>query len=221
MKKQQVLEKIREAGIVPVIRAGSVESALEISEAILDGGISCLEITLTIPGALRVIRELNEKFGEKILIGAGTVLDAEAARNCLEAGANFIVTPYLNVETIGFCNRFELAICAGALTPTEIFTAWKAGADCVKVFPASAVGGAGYLKSIRAPFPDINLMPTGGINLENINEYVAAGAFAVGVGGELADAKILASKGKSHIRHLAQLYREKILSLTGENSEKN
>lgn len=212
MSKREVLGKIRETGVVPVIRADSPESALEVCEAILEGGINCLEVTMTVPDALHVIRDLNEKYGDKVLIGAGTILDAQMAQNCVEAGAKFIITPFLSVETIEFCNRAETVICAGALTPTEIFTAWRAGADCVKVFPASAAGGASYLKSILAPFPQINLIPTGGVNLETLSDYFAAGAYAVGVGGELADAKILRSKGREEIGRLAALYREKVLA---------
>lgn len=217
MTKREVLDKIREAGVVPVIRADSPESALEVCEAILEGGINCLEVTMTVPDALRVIGELDEKYGDEVLLGAGTVLDAQMAQSCVEAGAKFIITPFLSLETIEFCNRVETVICAGALTPTEIYTAWRAGADCVKVFPASAAGGASYLKSILAPFPQISLIPTGGVNIETIGDYFAAGAYAVGVGGELADAKILRAKGREEIIRLAALYREKFLTAKAKN----
>lgn len=222
MSKREVLDKIREAGVMPVIRADSAETALQIAEAILDGGIDCLEITMTVPNALQVIKTLDEKFGGRAMIGAGTVLDAAMAEGCLAAGAKFIITPYLNVEIIEFCNRAETVICAGALTPTEIYTAHRAGADCVKVFPASAMGGASYLRAVRAPFPQIKLVPTGGVNLDNIGEFFAAGAFGVGVGGELASGKLLAAKGRAEITRLATLYREKCAvakSLDGSREE--
>lgn len=219
MTKQEVLGKIQESGIVAVVRANSAVSAMQVCEAILDGGINCLEITLTVPDAINVIRDLNNKFGEQVLIGAGTVLDANIARDCIEAGSQFIVTPYLSLETIDFCRDSEKVVIAGALTPTEIFTAWKAGSDCVKVFPVNAVGGAGYLKSIQAPFPDIKLLPTGGINLENVSEFSGANIFAVGVGGELADANMLQLKGKWEITNLAHLYQNKFLGVRGRTPD--
>lgn len=206
-RNQEVLRSIESAAVVPVVRASSAETAARICEAIVAGGINCLEVTLTIPDALPLIRNLRERFGETVLLGAGTVLDVAAAGKCLDAGAQFIITPYLNPEIIEFCQSAGAVVCAGALTPTEIFSAWRAGAHCVKVFPASAAGGANYLKAIRAPFPEIRLVPTGGVDLANVAEFFAAGAFAVGVGGELADEKILSSRGAAEITRLATRYR--------------
>ena len=188
MTKAEVLARIREVGLLPVLRASSVDEALALAAAIEAGGVPVLEVTMTVPGALEVIRRLAAEAGDRLLIGAGTVLDAERARECIGAGAQFIVSPALNLKTIEHCNREGVAVFPGALTPTEIWTAWQAGADVVKVFPASAVGGAKYLKAIKAPLPQIELVPTGGVSLATAQEFLEAGAFALGVGGELVDA---------------------------------
>lgn len=187
MDKTQVLEQIRKVGILPVLRAGSVKQALAIAEAIKAGGITAIEVTMTVPGAIDVIRQLAEQSGDNILLGAGSVLDPETARACLLAGARFIVSPTLNLKTIEMCHRYGVAVCAGALTPTEILTAWEAGADVVKVFPCSAMGGASYLKAVRAPMPQLKLIPTGGVSLSTAESFLAAGAFALGVGGDLVN----------------------------------
>jgi len=179
-----VVDRIREIGIVPVVRASSSEEALAAVEAIRAGGIPILEITMTVPGAVRIIEELAK---HDALIGAGTVLDAETARQCIDAGARFIVSPSLDIPTIETCNALDVPVFPGALTPTEVVTAWKAGADAVKIFPANAVGGATYLKSLKAPLPQIELIPTGGVSLKNAGELIAAGAFALGVGADLVD----------------------------------
>ena len=181
------VERIREIGIVPVVRATSAAEAFEAVEAIREGGIPILEITLTVPGAVQIIGELSRRIGDDALIGAGTVLDAEAARSCIDAGARFIVSPSLDLPTIDLCRRLGVPVFAGALTPTEIVTAWKAGADAVKVFPANAVGGPAYLKSVKAPLPQIRLLPTGGVSLTNAADFIHAGAFALGVGADLVD----------------------------------
>ena len=181
----EVLSRIHSIGIMPVVRATSPEAALQVVDAIREGGIPILEITLTVPGAVQIIADLAKRIGDEALIGAGTVLDSDAARACVDAGARFIVTPALDVPTIETCRKLGVPIFAGALTPTEILTAWKAGADAVKVFPAGAVGGATYLKSVKAPLPQIELVPTGGVNLKNAADFIAAGAFALGVGADL------------------------------------
>jgi 2-dehydro-3-deoxyphosphogluconate aldolase/(4S)-4-hydroxy-2-oxoglutarate aldolase len=188
MTKAEVLGWIREVGLLPVLRANSVDEALALAAAIEAGGVTVLEVTMTVPGAVELIRRLVAEAGDRLLIGAGTVLDAEKARECMDAGAQFIVSPALNLKTIEVCNRDGVAVLPGALTPTEILTAWEAGADVVKVFPASAVGGAKYLKAIKAPLPQIELVPTGGVSLATAQEFLEAGAFALGVGGELVDA---------------------------------
>jgi 2-dehydro-3-deoxyphosphogluconate aldolase/(4S)-4-hydroxy-2-oxoglutarate aldolase len=198
MDKKSVRDRIIEIGIVPVIRASSQREALMAAEAVAEGGIPIVEITMTVPGAVEVIRELAKSNAAKILIGAGTVLDAEAAQRCRDAGAEFLVSPALNVETIEFANKEDLLIMAGALTPTEIVKAWKAGADFVKVFPCGQVGGAKYIKAIKWPLPQIPLVPTGGVNLNTAAEFLEAGAEALGVGGELVYADALKS-GKPEI----------------------
>jgi len=198
MKKEDVLERIREVGLLPVLRAKSVDEALALAEAIEAGGVTALEVTMTVPGAIEVIRQLARETQGRILIGAGTVLDPETARACMLAGAAFIVSPSLNVKTIELCRRYSVPVMPGALTPTEVLTAWEAGADVVKVFPCSALGGASYLKALKAPLPQIELIPTGGVSLSTAAEFLAAGAFALGVGSDLVNTKAIAD-GKPEI----------------------
>jgi 2-dehydro-3-deoxyphosphogluconate aldolase/(4S)-4-hydroxy-2-oxoglutarate aldolase len=193
MDKQKVRERILEIGIVPVVRASSPREALLASEAVYAGGIPIVEITMTVPGALEVIRELAKDNTSKILIGAGTVLDLEAAQRCRDAGAQFLVSPGLNLQTVEFAVREKMLIMAGALTPTEIITAWNAGADFVKVFPCGQLGGAKYIKALKGPLPQIAMVPTGGVNLNTAAEFLEAGAAALGVGGELVQAEALKS----------------------------
>lgn len=210
MKKEKVLSFIKNLGIVPVLRADSAAEAVQMAEAIIAGGINCLEVTMTVPDAVSVIETLSQKYGEDVLIGAGTVLDVETAQKCLDAGAKFLVTPCLIPEIVKLCNLREIAVCAGALTPTEVFTAWQTGADVVKVFPASAMGGAGYLKALKSPFPNIEIMPTGGVSLENIAEFLKAGVVAVGVGGELVSTRLLREGKAEEMTRTARKYLEKI-----------
>lgn len=179
------LDRIRQIGIVPVVRARSADEAMGFVDAIRAGGIPILEITMTVPGAVGVIAALTKRLGDDALIGAGTVLDADSARACVDAGARFIVSPALNVPTIEACRKLDVPVFPGALTPTEIVTAWRAGASAVKVFPAGAVGGAAYLKSVKAPLPQIELIPTGGVSLKTAADFIAAGAIALGVGADL------------------------------------
>jgi 2-dehydro-3-deoxyphosphogluconate aldolase/(4S)-4-hydroxy-2-oxoglutarate aldolase len=193
MNKKSVHDRIVEIGIVPVVRASSAGEALIAAGAVAEGGIPIVEITMTIPGALEVIRELARSNSLAVLIGAGTVLDAEAAKRCVDAGAQFLVSPALNLETIEFAGKQGLVMIAGALTPTEIVKAWKAGSDFVKVFPCGPVGGAKYIKALKGPLPQIPLVPTGGVNLTTAAEFLEAGAEALGVGGELVEAHALKS----------------------------
>ncbi|MBA4125027.1 MAG: bifunctional 4-hydroxy-2-oxoglutarate aldolase/2-dehydro-3-deoxy-phosphogluconate aldolase [Acidobacteria bacterium] len=206
MSKTEVIEKIREVGIIPVVRAGSHEEAQTVIKALIAGGINVLEVTMTIPNAVELIARLTGEYRNATVIGAGTVLDRQSAEKCIEAGAKFIVSPILDLETVSFCNENEIAVLAGALTPTEIFTAWKAGADLVKVFPVSAMGGVSYLKAIKTVFPQIEFVPTGGINLENAVDYIKSGAFAVGIGGELTKGQesIISEKARN-IRNIIKL----------------
>jgi len=187
MKKDAVLSAIIEIGIVPVVRTDSADSAIRAIEAIYRGGIRAAEITMTVPGAIRALEKVADKFGDQIVLGAGTVLDPETARACMLAGAEFFVTPSLNLATIEMAKRYSKVITPGALTPTEVVTAWQAGGDAIKIFPCSAVGGAKYIKSLRAPFPQIEMIPTGGVNLETAGDFLRAGACAVAVGAELID----------------------------------
>jgi len=191
LDKQKVRERILEIGIVPVVRASSPKEARMAAEAVCEGGISIVEITMTVPGAVEVIRELAKRAGTEILVGAGTVLNAEMARRCVEAGAEFLVSPGFHRGMVEFAVREGKLVMAGALTPTEVITAWEAGADFVKVFPCGLVGGAKYIKALRGPLPHVPLVPTGGVNLETAGEFIAAGAAALGVGGELVSAEAL------------------------------
>ena len=191
LEKSAVLKSLRTLGLVPVLRAESEAQALALAGAIAAGGVTTLEVTMTVPGAIRVMRTLAERRPD-ILVGAGTVLDAETARMCILEGAQYIVSPALNLKTIEMCHRYGVPVLPGALTPTEIVTAWEAGADVVKVFPASALGGAKYLKSVKAPLPQVEMVPTGGVALATAMEFLEAGAFALGVGADLGDAKAIA-----------------------------
>ncbi|HJT71186.1 MAG TPA: bifunctional 4-hydroxy-2-oxoglutarate aldolase/2-dehydro-3-deoxy-phosphogluconate aldolase [Terriglobales bacterium] len=191
MDKNSVRKRIIEIGIVPVVRASSKRDALLAAEAVAEGGIAVVEITMTVPGAVDVIRELAKSNSAGVLIGAGTVLDAEAAKKCRDAGAEFLVSPALNVETIEFATKEGMLMMAGALTPTEIVKAWKAGSDFVKVFPCGQVGGAKYIKALKGPLPQIPLVPTGGVNLNTAAEFLEAGAEALGVGSELVQSDAL------------------------------
>jgi 2-dehydro-3-deoxyphosphogluconate aldolase/(4S)-4-hydroxy-2-oxoglutarate aldolase len=195
--KNRVLKEIEESGLLPVLRADSSEQAVAIADAIVAGGISVLEVTMTVPGAIDVIRTLVKQ-SKGLLIGAGTVLDSETARACMLAGAQFIVSPTLNLKTIALCLRYGVAVIPGALTPTEVLTAWEAGADIVKVFPCSAVGGPKYLKALHGPMPQLKLIPTGGVSLATAEEFLRSGALALGVGSDLVDTKAVA-QGKPEI----------------------
>jgi 2-dehydro-3-deoxyphosphogluconate aldolase / (4S)-4-hydroxy-2-oxoglutarate aldolase len=191
MNKSEVLKQIKEVGIIPVVRATTADEAMRAIDAIREGGIAVLEITMTVPGAVDVIEQVTARFGNDALVGAGTVLDAETAKACIAAGAQFIVSPALNMETIAYCRAQDVAVMPGALTPTEVVEAWNAGADLVKVFPAGAVGGASYLKALKAPLPQIELVPTGGVSLKTAADFIKAGAAALGVGADLVDIKAI------------------------------
>jgi 2-dehydro-3-deoxyphosphogluconate aldolase / (4S)-4-hydroxy-2-oxoglutarate aldolase len=187
MSKQHVLENVERVGLVPVVRASNAELAARAVEAMLAGGVSIFEITMTVPDAVRLIGALCDRYAGRAVVGAGTVLTVDQARACIDAGAQFVVSPGLDVPTVEYCRSRDVAVMPGSLTPTEVITAWKAGADMVKIFPCSALGGAKYLKALKAPLPDVKLLPTGGVSLTTLHEYVAAGASALGVGAELVD----------------------------------
>jgi len=206
MEKVWVLKRIEEVGIVPVVRASSSEEAVTVAEIIREGGIPIVEITMTVPGAITVIAELSKRYGDEVLIGAGTVLDPETARSCIAAGAQFIISPALNIQTIELCKVQRIAIFPGALTPTEVVTAWDAGADAVKVFPCSALGGASYLRALKAPLPDVKLVPTGGVSLATAKDFIAAGAWALGVGADLVNTKAIKAGDRESVVAAARSY---------------
>ena len=189
--KREVIQTIRDIGVIPVVRATTADEAMRAIDAIREGGIPVLEITMTVPGAVKLIEEVAKRYGDAALVGAGTVLDPETATACIESGAKFVVSPALNLETIACCRKLDVAVMPGALTPTEVVQAWNAGADFVKVFPAGAVGGPSYLKSLKAPLPQIELVPTGGVSLKTAADFIRAGAAALGVGADLCDIKAI------------------------------
>ena len=193
MDRQKVRDRIVEIGVVPVVRASSAEEARMAADAVREGGIPIAEITMTVPGAVEVIRELTKSSPGGVLVGAGTVLNVEAAKQCLDAGAEFLVSPGLNLQVIQLAAQEGKLMMAGALTPTEVMMAWDAGSDFVKVFPCGQVGGAKYIKALKGPLPQVPLVPTGGVNLNTAAEFIEAGAAALGVGGELVRTDALKS----------------------------
>lgn len=195
MSRQTTLERIEALGIVPVVRAPSAALARRAALAVLAGGIDVLEITMTVPSALDVLSSLARDLGDGVVLGAGTVLDAESVRACVEAGAQFIVSPGLDLATVRAAQDLSVAVMPGALTPTEVMAAWRAGADMVKVFPCSALGGAEYIRALKAPFPAVRLLPTGGVDRRTAGDYLRAGATALGVGTALVDIAVLERDG--------------------------
>jgi len=192
------MKRVLATGIVPVVRAPSAEVALQVVDAIRAGGVDIIELTMTVPGAPKVIEQLVRRYGSDVVVGAGTVLDADTARTCISAGAQFIVSPALDEGTIQLCRAEGIAVMPGALTPTEVVRAWKAGADVVKVFPCGAVGGASYIRALKAPLPQIELMPTGGVSLKTAAEFIQAGACALGAGADLVDL-VAIKEGKAEL----------------------
>ena len=217
MTKGQILSFITDIGIVPVVRTSSVESALKAVEAIYNGGIRAAEITMTVPGAIRALEKAADAFGDRLVLGAGTVLDPETARACMLAGAEFFVSPNLKLATIEMAKRYSKVVMPGALTPTEVLTAWEAGADIVKVFP-SDVTGPGYLKALLGPLPQVRLMPTGGVNLKTAADFLRAGACALGMGGALADPKAIAARDFGKIESVARQFVEIVKGVRGEGT---
>ncbi|MFO0906097.1 MAG: bifunctional 4-hydroxy-2-oxoglutarate aldolase/2-dehydro-3-deoxy-phosphogluconate aldolase [Pirellulales bacterium] len=199
------LERVLQQGIVAIIRAPSGDLLADVAEALVAGGVEVMEVTFTIPGALRVLERVADRLGDRILLGAGTVLDTETARAAILSGAEFIVSPSTNVDIIALCKRYSKLVMPGAFTPTEVITAWQAGADIVKVFP-SDVHGPKYLKALRGPFPQVRLMPTGGVTLETAADFLKAGACALGVGGSLVEPKALADRDLARIETLARQF---------------
>ena len=206
MTRDQAAATIREVGLIPIVRATSARHALQAAEAVCAGGIPIVEITMTVPGAIDLIAQLARTLGSEILIGAGTVLDAETAQRCIDAGAEIIVSPGLDMATVQHVNRQGKLMAAGGLTPTEVIQAWKAGSDFVKIFPCGAVGGAKYIRSLKAPLPQIPMIPTGGVNFETAADLIRAGAEPLGVGAELVSAAALQSGNIKEITETARKF---------------
>jgi 2-dehydro-3-deoxyphosphogluconate aldolase/(4S)-4-hydroxy-2-oxoglutarate aldolase len=204
MSRLEICRRIEETGIVPVVRAPSPEVAVAACHAVYAGGVDIVEVTMTVPGALDVIAQLAQEFSGRVLVGAGTVLDAQTARACITAGAEFVVSPGLDVEIIRVCHSLGRPCMPGVLTPTEIMIAQKAQADICKVFPCSAVGGPDYLDALRGPFPRLKFMPTGGVDLQTAADYLKAGAVALGLGSALVDTKVLEREGPEPISERAR-----------------
>lgn len=205
MSRETTLKRVLDCGIVAVVRAESGELLAKVVEALAEGGVTAAEITFTVPDAVEVIRAVRKQLGDSVVLGAGTVLDTETARAALLAGAEYIVSPTVNVDVIRLCRRYDKAVFPGAFTPTEVLTAWEAGADVVKVFPAE-VGGPSYLKALRGPLPQIKLMPTGGVDLNTAEAFLKAGACCLGLGGSLVEPKAVASGDFARLRDLAAQY---------------
>ena len=205
MSKETHLQQVLSCGIVAVVRSRDSLQLVEVARALADGGVNVIEITMTVPDALDVVRTVRKTLGDRILLGAGTILDPETARAALLAGAEFLVAPTLNLDVIRLCQRYDKLVMPGAFTPTEILTAWEAGADIVKVFPADAVG-PGFLRAVRAPLPQVKLMPTGGVDLNTAADFLKAGACCLGVGGQLVEPKAVAERNFDRIRELARQY---------------
>ena len=205
MSRHEDLQRVLDGGIVAIIRAPSSEQLVQVAEALYEGGIDVIEVTFTVPGVLDILRDVRTALGEKILLGAGTVLDCESARAAMLAGAEFIVSPVMNLDVVRLCHRYDKLVMPGAFTPTEILTAWEAGADVVKVFPADAAGPS-YLKALRGPLPQVRLLPTGGVNLETLGDFLDAGACAVGLGSALVEKQALETGDMNRLRDLAGRY---------------
>lgn len=199
------LQRVLNGGIVAILRARSGELLVDVAEALYEGGIDVIEVTFTVPRVLEIISAVRDRLGDRILLGAGTVLDAESARAAMLAGAEFIVTPTVCRPAIELCRRYDKLVMAGAFTPTEILTAWEAGSEIVKVFPAD-VGGPAYLRAVHGPLPHVRLLPTGGVNLETLADFVRAGASAVGLGSALVEKEALENGDMERIRALATRY---------------
>ncbi len=200
------LRRIHDVGVIPVIRAKSSQTAVDVAAALIDGGLTVAEITMTVPDALGALELVAQRFGTAAVIGAGTITTVDMAEQAIDAGATFLVTPCVLADVIAAARERNVAIICGALTPTEIVMAQRAGADAIKVFPASAVGGPAYLRSLRGPFPTLDLIPTGGVSLDLVETYIKAGAFAIGAGSELVHADFIARKDFAAIGALGRQF---------------
>ncbi len=214
MPQDATLQRILDGGIVAIVRAPSGEMLADLGEALLAGGIACMEVTFTVPEAHRVLEHLRHRLADRLVLGAGTILDTETARIALLSGAEFLVTPTLNVEVIRLCRRYSKPVFPGAMTPTEILAAWEAGADVVKVFPSEVLGPA-YLRAIHGPLPQVRLMPTGGVNLQTAADFLRAGACALGLGTALVERQALQQRDWARIESLARQYVQIVREVRG------
>lgn len=217
MNKETICSRIEEIGIIPAIRLSSTEDALFAAEAVSSSGVPIVEVTMTVPGAVKVIQSLQSQAPD-VIVGAGTVLDVETARRCLDAGAGFLTTTGLDMDVVEFAVKNRVTIFPGALTPTEIMIAWKAGVDFVKVFPCSAVGGPSYIRALRAPFPHVRFIAAGGVNQTTLADFISAGAVAVGIGSDLIHQEAIHRRERDWIRELARRYAGIIKQVRGERT---
>jgi 2-dehydro-3-deoxyphosphogluconate aldolase/(4S)-4-hydroxy-2-oxoglutarate aldolase len=209
MTKTEKLDLIRQTGIIAIMRAQGSDQLIAAADAIQAGGVRAIEVTMNTPGALRVIEEASKRYGEEVLFGAGTVLDAETARAAILAGADFVVSPSLNLDMLAMCNRYSIPLTPGCYTPTEMLKAWEAGADMVKLFPAS-VGGPSLIKAIRAPLPQLEIVPVGGVNLDTAADFIRNGAAALGVGSDLVSQKLLDERNMEELTRRAAAFIEQV-----------
>ncbi|HEX4610584.1 MAG TPA: bifunctional 4-hydroxy-2-oxoglutarate aldolase/2-dehydro-3-deoxy-phosphogluconate aldolase [Urbifossiella sp.] len=205
MSRERYLQRVLDCGIVAVVRHTDPGPLVEVVKALADGGVTVAEVTFTVPNAVEVIREARKQLGDRVLLGAGTVLDPETARAAFLAGAEFVVAPNINLDVIRMCRRYDKLVMPGAFTPTEVVTAWEAGADIIKVFPADVVGPA-FFKALKGPLPQVKLMPTGGVDLTTAADFLKAGAVCLGVGGQLVEPKAVAAGDFARITALAREY---------------
>jgi 2-dehydro-3-deoxyphosphogluconate aldolase/(4S)-4-hydroxy-2-oxoglutarate aldolase len=205
MAKETQLQQVLDSGVVAIVRSQDSQQLVDVVRALIEGGVSTVEITMTVPGALDVVRQVRQTLGDKVLLGAGTILDTETARLALLAGAEYLVSPTLNLDVIRMCQRYDKLVMPGAFTPTEILAAWEAGADIVKVFPADVVGPA-FFKALKGPLPQIRVMPTGGVDLTTAATFLKAGACCLGVGSQLVEPDAVAQRNFSRITELARQY---------------
>lgn len=217
MTKEENRKRIVDVGIIPVVRASSAHQALMAVEAICAGGIPIAEVTMTVPGAIEVIGRLAKTAGSDILVGAGTVLNIAMAQQCLDAGAEFLVSPGFDAPTVKYARERGILVIPGALTPTEVITAWNAGGDLIKIFPCGMVGGAKYIKALKGPLPQVPTIPTGGVNLETAADFILAGAEALGLGGELVSGSALKSGKTNEITDAARRF----VALVGEARQRS
>jgi 2-dehydro-3-deoxyphosphogluconate aldolase/(4S)-4-hydroxy-2-oxoglutarate aldolase len=214
--REETKQTLEEVGLIPVLRASSVQLGHALVDAMMAGGVTVVEVTMTVPNALTLLRELKQRHGKKLLLGSGTVTDATQAAATIDAGAEFVVSPSLHLDVIAKTRELGRVSIPGALTPTEVIAAWRAGADYVKIFPCSAMGGASYLKSLLAPFPELKLIPTGGVTLQTAPDFLKAGARALGVGTDLVNAAAIAEGKPDLVTNTARTYLEAIRTARGQ-----